>query len=274
MGASLMRHAADPAAELRFAAETGQVQKCRKLLLTHARLDVDAGDALFGLTALHLSLFSGPHTAARFLLDTASVLPGKACLLEGKKTSRKAVAIAKLLLERGANVHVREKQMGFTPLHLASCYGNAELVSLLLSHGARDCEDRFGKTPLHWASQNGHEPVCRLLLLAHGSRVDAGDVHLRTALHWAAAYGNASVCRLLLEQGARVGLEDSKGYTPVHLAVRFGHLTCLPVLRRYELWYGLLAVQSGRQVRRLSGAKCAVKRLPNELFYLIARDLI
>ncbi|KAH9254181.1 hypothetical protein BASA81_007770 [Batrachochytrium salamandrivorans] len=274
MGASLTRRSADPATELRFAAQTGQVQKCLKLCLTHAQLDLDTGDASFGLTALHLSLFSGPHTASRFLHDTAGLPPGDVCLLEGKKTSRQAVAIAKLLLERGASVEAREKRMGFTPLHFASCYGNAELVSLLLSHGAQDCQDRFGKTPLHWASQNGHAHVCRLLLLAKGNRVDAVDVHLRTALHWAAAYGNALVCQILLEHGARVNLMDSKGYTPVHLAVRFGHLECLPVLRRYELWYALLAVQSSRQVPRLSGPKCAVKRLPNELFYLITRALI
>ena len=70
--------------------------------------------------------------------------------------------VVRLLLDRGADLHLTSERNKFTPLHSASDGGHLEIASLHLH------ED----TPLHWASYMGHLEVARLLL-------DRGaDLHL------------------------------------------------------------------------------------------------
>lgn len=53
----------------------------------------------------------------------------------------------------------------FSPLHVATKWGRANMVSLLLAHGAIiDCRTRDLLTPLHCAARSGHEQVVDLLL--------------------------------------------------------------------------------------------------------------
>jgi len=58
-----------------------------------------------------------------------------------------------------------EDHEGNTPLSEAACYGEAELVSMLLDLGANiDAQNCQGRTPVWRATYNGHEDVVRLLL--------------------------------------------------------------------------------------------------------------
>uniref|UniRef100_A0A8C3NLQ9 Uncharacterized protein n=1 Tax=Geospiza parvula TaxID=87175 RepID=A0A8C3NLQ9_GEOPR len=60
-------------------------------------------------------------------------------------------------------------QMGYTPLHVASHYGNIKLVKFLLQHQADvNAKTKLGYTPLHQAAQQGHTDVVTLLL-KHGA---------------------------------------------------------------------------------------------------------
>jgi ankyrin repeat protein len=93
---------------------------------------------------------------------------------------------------------------GFSPLHFAAFFGQAEAVALLVARGAE--LDAHGTgwmtgTPLHSAASGRHLEAARRLL-------DAGaDPNLRqsqgfTALHAAAEHGDAALVRLLLAHGA------------------------------------------------------------------------
>lgn len=66
--------------------------------------------------------------------------------------------VVRLLIDRGADIHVRKDE----PLRNASAYGNLDVVRLLIDRGAnihvRDDE------ALMWASRWGHQEVVRLLL--------------------------------------------------------------------------------------------------------------
>jgi hypothetical protein len=98
---------------------------------------------------------------------------------------------ARLLLLYGANPNVHSTVSGSTPLHLAARSGAAELVGLLLSHGAAvEARDRRGATPLLVAAAAGHGGVCTALLQA-GARPDARNAAGRTAGWFAAAAGSA-----------------------------------------------------------------------------------
>jgi len=57
------------------------------------------------------------------------------------------------------------KQAGYTPLHVASHFGQINMVRFLLQHGAnvKACTS-IGYTPLHQAAQQGHTSIVNLLL--------------------------------------------------------------------------------------------------------------
>ncbi|MEE6525879.1 hypothetical protein FKM82_026173 [Ascaphus truei] len=59
--------------------------------------------------------------------------------------------------------------MGYTPLHVASHYGNIKMVNYLLQHGAKvNAKTKNGYTPLHQAAQQGHTHIINVLL-QHGA---------------------------------------------------------------------------------------------------------
>jgi len=58
------------------------------------------------------------------------------------------IDLARLLIDRGANVNCRGEEGG-TPLHEAAGNGNLDLAKLLIEHGANiNAKDDHGKTPL------------------------------------------------------------------------------------------------------------------------------
>ena len=75
--------------------------------------------------------------------------------------------MAELLLSRGAQVE-RQHWMGTTALHYAALGGQADMVALLLEHGADPQRvgrkfDDAGHTALDLAEARGHEDVAKLL---------------------------------------------------------------------------------------------------------------
>lgn len=82
----------------------------------------------------------------------------------------KKVDIVKYLLENGANANAKTKH-GITSLHLTCFIGELSITTLLINHGAADVnikERDSGDTPLCQASKNGHVSIVQLLL-DHGA---------------------------------------------------------------------------------------------------------
>ena len=146
------------------AAALGDVERLRTLLDDDpALVDAYADDGFF---PLGLAAFFKRADAVRLLLDRGAdpnqqsrhaqivVRPIHAAAADGGST-----AIARLLLDAGADVNVRQPG-GFTPLHAAAQVGNDELVALLLEHGA-DPHARLdeGRTPADLARDAGHRDV-------------------------------------------------------------------------------------------------------------------
>ena len=62
-------------------------------------------------------------------------------------------------------------QRGVAPLHLASRHGHAQVVRMLIDHGADpNLLSKAGLTPFHLAARYGHEAVVEILL-DKGTRV-------------------------------------------------------------------------------------------------------
>jgi ankyrin repeat protein len=85
---------------------------------------------------------------------------------------------ARLLLESGAEVGAvaRNENIHVTPLHSAAAGGHAEIVRLLLEHGAdANAAQDGGATPLHSAAQNDDRESVEALLAAGADATRATD---------------------------------------------------------------------------------------------------
>jgi hypothetical protein len=90
-----------------------------------------------------------------------------------------------------------------TPMHVAARAGHADILSLLLEHGADlDGKGINGQSPLHRASANGALKAGQYLL-DHGADINARNNDGRTSLYHARCYEQPEFARMLLERGAR-----------------------------------------------------------------------
>ena len=163
------------------------------------------------------------------------------------------------------NIWPAEKKTLFDDEHLIFCHsavhaavasGHNEVVTRLLSekHNALDCHDYSGRTPLHEAVQK-HETIIVNLLLEKQSQMihkkckhwkeldkkhldffERGEYYKEvchcgyTPLHLAARYGHHQLATLLIRKGARVDDQDCSGATPLHIAALYGLADTVDVL--------------------------------------------
>lgn len=119
------------------------------------------------------------------------------------------VEIVKMLLDKGANVNVTTSTSGETALHIASGFGNSEVVALLLEKTKQlELKDCDGDTPLVGAIRQYHPEVARLLI-AKGASVNV-RISGTTALCCAATVESqkspptTALVAMLLDAGANV----------------------------------------------------------------------
>lgn len=123
-----------------------------------------------GWAPLHLAAaFAGPESVKLLLEHGAHAhqvshnpqrnQPLHAAIALGNSTQTIA-----LLLEAGADVNATQAG-GFTPLHQAAASGKSDIVSLLLSSGARrDSRCDQGKLPADYARERGHDAIAEMLI--------------------------------------------------------------------------------------------------------------
>lgn len=114
---------------------------------------------------------------------------------------------------------------GFTALHLAGFFGQADAVALLLEHGApldRRTDNPMAISPLGSAVAGRDRFAVRLLVDA-GADVTIAQTGGFTPLMGAASAGRSDLVGLLLDAGADPAVAADDGRTAADLAAEHGH---------------------------------------------------
>ena len=130
--------------------------------------------------------------------------------------------IAKLLLEKGADINAKNRYEKESSLHLATREKKEDLLEFLLSHKADpNINDRNGKTALHFAAMNDDLKAARSL-------VEAG------------AKGNILDGEESLWYYYPRGTKDERKYAIDYVADQKGPLYRLLLTKRFPLHYAVL----------------------------------
>jgi ankyrin repeat protein len=180
-----------------------------------------------------------PNMQGRFYQDTML------CFLCKLDPQERSVPLARLLIQRGANIRAKGGIYSDTALYRAIFHGNCPIVALLLEHGAdANAAEAHGVLPLHFASDGvllhlasnrggGNNAEIFHLLIAHGADIEARSADGETPLTLAskrnpnlalqrnpnlALQRKSLVMAALLEHGADAGVHGKRGATPLHWA--------------------------------------------------------
>jgi len=132
---------------------------------------------------------------------------------------RRVVSSLEAFLQQGADPDEEDpRDNGWTPLTKAAHFGNAEIVKVLLKHGAHiNKPQRHGATPLLLAVANKRFRVVDLLLY-HGALTNLSSEDGLSPLGVAARMGNIQMAQMLLNKGADLFARTFYGDTPLLLA--------------------------------------------------------
>jgi uncharacterized protein len=172
-----------------------------------------------GQTAFLLAKYYRREDVAAFLLDRGPKLDLFTACVAGRTSD---------VLEqvnRDPSLLQAHSTDGWTPLHLAAFFGQADLANALLDLGApinTRATNAMKNTPLHAAAAGGHAQVVELLL-KRGADPNGAQEGGWTALHSAAQSGNRDMVVTLLANGANANTRAANNQSPLDLALSHGH---------------------------------------------------
>ena len=146
-----------------------------------------------------------------------------------------------------------------TALYASVAFGYKEVTKELVAKDKRalTCHDYTGRTPLHEAVRKNDREMVEFLLMEGQAKIESTCNHWQavsnltlsreefseyikdvchcgyTPLHLAARYGYREIVVYLIKSGARVEAKDCFGATPIHIAACHNHTKVLHVLLEF-----------------------------------------
>lgn len=140
------------------------------------------------------------------------------------------VEAARGLIIRGANVNLKQKGDGTTPLSLAVEYGNVEMVEMLLTFRAKvNSRDSSKQTPIMSLDEDATPELARLLI-RYGAKLNIVDTEGVTPLIKLAGTVNSEVLETLIRSGAEVNAASKEGHTALMAAAEANDLKSVRIL--------------------------------------------
>lgn len=142
--------------------------------------------------------------------------------------------VQRLILEQPDQVNAVASD-GFQPLGLAAFFGHLEIARLLIEAGAEvdsASHNPLKVMPLHSAAAGDWAEIVQLLI-AHGAPVNARQAEGFAPLHSAAQNGSIDIIQALLAAGAEVNAREVEGKTPLTYAVNENHQEAVDLLLKY-----------------------------------------
>jgi ankyrin repeat protein len=218
-------------------------------------------------TALHCAAENGHNEMVAYLLDNGAQvslqdLSGRTPLMLAARMGRPRVAV-RLLDHMGAQgLEASSQYEGHTALHFAVSGGHAELVALLLNHGARaDTTSRFGTSALQTAVERGHVEIVKLLVDRLGPQaLHQVDPRRGSLLHIALGalwmMSEEDMVMYLLSKGPWPTVRDKNRETALMCGARCASITVLRRLLEHTTGQGL----NDRSTDGKTALHCAVVR--------------
>jgi ankyrin repeat protein len=209
--------------------EAGDVATIERLLRVEPVLTRSRGDD--GLTPVMLAAYRKRDDVLSLLLAHATELD----IFESAAVGRPE-RVQELIGHDQAIANAYSSD-GFTALHLASFFGHAPAVRILLDAGAdvnAGARNPMRVHPLHSALAASHYEIAGLLL-SRGADPNAPQQQGWTPLHQAGQHGDRALVDLLLAAGADAAAVNDAGASPADTAAEAGHTALARLLRaQYE----------------------------------------
>ena len=196
----------------------------------------DVEDVFSGLTLLQLASANGDHEMVEKLLNLQGNVNkrnrnGSTALLQA--CTGGSLKCVQLLIKNGANVHLCDSQ-GISPMHWACNAGHLDIVQELLVAGSSPNQpDATNTTPLHDAASQGNEKMIDLLLEQPGVEIEVKNSKGFTPLLVAVSRGCFSSAKKLLQRGANPKAQATGNLTALHLAASLGNTALLEELIKH-----------------------------------------
>ena len=187
-------------------------------------------DAKFrnNITPVLLAVYANHPELADFLLKQSGRKPD---IFEAAATGR-VDRVRELLDQNPELIHAWSAD-GWTALHLN--FGNIPVAKLLIERGADvnlNSKNHFNATPLQGAAASNRIEVAKLYL-AHGANVNCRSDAGGSPLHEAAGNGFVDFAKMLIENGANVNQRDDNGKTPLTVAIETKQAATAALLREH-----------------------------------------
>lgn len=137
------------------------------------------------------------------------------------------------ILKADANLVNAFSPDGWTPLHLASFFGNIMVVEYLVMSRAdvnAVSQNALKNQPLNAATVSDKTDIAQFLL-RKGADVNFAQHEGITPMHAAAHNANEELVLILLASGADRTIKNDKGETALDLAAQKGHMNIVSLLR-------------------------------------------